>query len=446
VIDVFAESHVRDTVLENALKFHRNRDHTHPDEDFELQDALLSLATQHQISESPLASTQKDDHSNTERSKFSPKPDDTLGYITVDQMQTVVPPLLVPVALPLYEQVSGDSRDWMTDLWPSMRNAYSTLQVERPAPCSVPQPVNGRKRKALPETTVGDSTKSTTARTDKNMKTIRPKTASHAYDDLKKAATTKRKMSSGQSCLLPILQFQPQLSGDSRAWENFNHQSEDSVNMHNSHGISRECSLLIPQQHTGLPNMTSYIPTALRLPPSPGASQKLVDTIAPVPLDCRPLLTSPINKTQFLRQEELTTEEQCCTRQSGLSSSGMMNRVDESFSFVPLESSKEPSQNRSIEPALGDLNDILQALSVFHRTNQAFQDFMPKARKVETDFMGMTACLKMNIDGIIFGPSAQDHISMSDNIITDARISRRAHSLDALGYQIDWNHQAHVAV
>ena len=120
----------------------------------------------------------------------------------------------------------------------------------------------------------------------------------------------------------------------------------------------------------------------------------------------------------------------------------MRNSVEERFSFLPVEPAKQPSKYGSTEPALGDFNDILRALDLLHKSSQAFQEFMPEARKVETDFLGIVARLKINIDGMVGG---QEPPTMSD-CITEASISTREPSLDIMGYQIDWNHQTHVAV
>ena len=280
VIGLFAESHVRDAVLQNALTFHGNHDHCHHDEDFELQGALLSVGMQHQASEAIIALTETDDHTNTRRSRFRPNVPG-IGCATVDPLPAVVP-LLLPVALPLNEQISGDSQEWMADLWSSTRNDYNSLLVEQPAPSSVPRIGSRHKRKSLSESTVRDSARSMTAGTDK-MKRIRSKVAPYECNGFEKA---KLQLSPGQAHFPPPLQFQEQLSGDSRVWENFTHHSEGAVNIHTTHGIS-----LIPQKHRGFPHMTACIPTAPRLPSKPCPSQ-LVDTIAAVPFDHGPLLTT----------------------------------------------------------------------------------------------------------------------------------------------------------
>lgn len=350
---MFVESLVRDAVLQNALIYKDNH-HQH-DDDLDLHGAMLSLATQ-QPPRHPCIATILSEIGTDEPPIALPLHFPNYQHKLFEKTQYVCPPSSrmhanrqieptdPPPALPLREQLSGDSRDWMPEFWTSRSciargqghlagdsgaRAHERMQrfsVENPASALASMSTQKRERETLMQ---------------------------HASVASKKA---RQKLPIEKPCALAL---QEQLSGDSQQWVTFD---------------------LPPQIQEDVPHCLPPEPRGRFLPSDSVADQVVVNSSDPWSLSvsfheadvvrdppAAPALLPGIYTTPFPGNNMPNPDSIKGTKTGGGSSMRTFYG----------------------EPSLGDLGDVLSSIQKLDQTIRTFRWMMPEARNAETEYQGL---------------------------------------------------------
>ena len=356
----FVETQVRDTVLQNALVYKDN--HQQHDYDLEHHAVMLSPEPQQSPYQETIARISTDtgtdkspialplhfvthQRSELDNAHFDCNPVDTMK---VNGQNDPMDPLLKPT---LREQLSGDSHEWIADLWSATNycsrshgqlDGGSTTEMQ-----TVEQgPYAENPTNALP--------------TGLGQKRFGAKTGQRSSVASKKA---KQNLQTESPCALPLRE---QLSGDSHAWVSFD---------------------LLTQNQKPDPHFMPPDPRGPFLPSDSRADQLDTNYFDPWPLSVA-FPTGDAMKDPPLAPT-LTTE--FCT-----ASFSWKNVPNPAGTLATKPGAGSSIRTLQDEPLLGDLNGFEMSIEALNRSIRTFRCVMPEARKVEMEFQELVS--KVNGD------------------------------------------------
>ena len=370
---MFVETLVRDTVLHNALIYKEN--HRQHDDDLDLHGAMLSLATHPSPSKASILTSIGTEEPpialpthflNHQQERFDMK------QFKFPHASRVNPiglnePIDARVALPLREQLSGDSRDWMADLWTTAK--YGARGQGHSDECSDVMTYTSLQRSCVENPASAPSNTLTRKRDGKKM-------MQHASVASKKP---KEKLPIEKPCAFAL---QEQLCGDSQQWVTFD------LSTHNQNALP----------HLMAPELRGRF-----LPSDSAADQMNVNS------SDRWSSSVPFHEADVMRDAPVAPAISTGISETALPWKGIPNPD----SSTGTESGGGSSIRMLYdEPSLGDLSDVFSSIEKLDQTIRAFRCVMPEARHAEMEYKGLLS-KSAGVGNLSWGSHMESGIDMT---------------------------------